>query len=87
MLLGAEARPETLQGEVPHVHGTASGKGVHVLTRPTNGDGAAVLLPADVSYPILPCRHIARQDSREAKQDRVSIKSCAPQVQVLPEKK
>ena len=79
--------PPKSKGEVPYVHGAASGEGVHVLTRATNGDGAVVLHPADVSYPTLPCRYIARQDSREAKQDRVSIKSCAPQVQVLPEKK
>ena len=67
MLLGAEARPEPLQGEVPYVHGTASGKGVPILTRTTDGDGAGVLLPAGVNHPILPYRHITKHDSREAK--------------------
>ena len=60
------------------MHGTASGKGVPILTRTTDGDGAGVLLPAGVNHPILPYRHKTRHDSREAKYDKISTKSGVP---------
>ena len=49
------------------MHGTASGKGVPLLARATDGHGAAVFLPAGVNQPTLPYYHKTRHDSRESK--------------------
>ena len=67
LLLGTEAGPEPLQGEVLYVHCIASGKGVPILTRAPDGDGAGALPPAEVNPPVLPYRHITRRDSREVR--------------------